>query len=398
MANRLIYFDNVSGIPVSSEVLRSMLPFLSETFGNPSSLHWAGDEPRRAIEEARQHVSDLIGSSKEEIIFTSSGSEANNLAIKGYALANRTKGNHVVVSQVEHFSVLHSANSLEGMGFRISRLPVDSSCMVDPEEVKRAIGRDTILVSVMHSNNEVGTIEPIREIAAVAHESGIAVHTDCVSSCGNVPLDVNGLGIDLLTLSANQFGGPKGAAALYVRKRTRMLPQIEGGIQESGLRAGIENTPAIVGMGKAAEIAMREMPVYAGEVKLLRDELERRILESTEHISVNGHRRERLPGHLNLSVDFVQGEAMLAFLNDHGVAASSGSSCASRALKASHVLTAMGIPPERAQSSLLFTLWRENNDEEVELVANLFPGLVKRLRDMSPLYHNAVREKGTGKP
>ena len=391
------YLDNAATTPISPEVLEAMLPYLREAYGNPQSLHEWGDEAREAIEEARRQVAALIGARSEEIIFTGSGSEANNFAIKGLAQAQQPKGKHVVISAIEHFSVLHSAKTLEKWGFEVTVVPVDGYGLVDPEVVARSLREDTILVSVMHANGEVGTIEPIANIAEVVKRTGALFHTDAVATAGTIPIDVGELGVDALSLAANQLYGPKGVGALWLKKGTRVIPFIDGGVQEGGRRAGTENVPGIVGMGKAAELTQEHIPSRMEQIYALRDRLIKGLSSQIEHTILTGHPTQRLPGNASFCIEFIEGEAMLMLLSSKGVAASSGSACTSRALKASHVLTAMGIPPERAQGSLLFTLGLNNSDEDVDYVLEVLPPIVDRLRQMSPLYAKFIKEQGGGR-
>jgi cysteine desulfurase len=384
---RDVYFDYGATTPIRPEVLEAMLPYLKEQFGNPLSLHGYGDGPRQAVEEAREKVAELIGARGNEIYFTASGSEANNMAVKGVALMNEKKGKHLVVSAVEHLSVINAAQTMEKMGFEVTRVPVDKYGLVDPGDVEKALRDDTTLVSVMHANSEVGTIQPIAEIGQVVKAKSKAYfHSDAVATAGNMPVDVKELGVDLLSLAGNQFYGPKGAGALYVKRATRIMPLIDGGVQEGGRRAGTENVPAIVGLGVAAELAASEMEQRRAHVLPLRDRLIERLRGEIDHLYLTGHATRRLPGHVSVVVEFIEGEAMLLLLNMQGIAASSGSTCTSRALKASHVLTAMGFDPALANGSLLLTLGSGNSAEDVDYFMDVFPPIVDRLRQMSPLY------------
>jgi cysteine desulfurase len=373
-----------------------MLPYLGELFGNPSSLHDWGDIARDAVDAARSQVAKLIGASADEIIFTGSGSESNNLAIKGLALARQSKGKHILISAIEHFSVMHSAKTLEKWGFEFSLIPVDRYGVVDPAEVKKRIRKDTILVSVMHANSEVGTIEPIEEIAKVTREAGVIFHTDAVATAGTIPVSVKELGVDALSLAGNQFYGPGGIGALWVGKGVRIIPLIDGGIQEEGRRAGTENVPAIVGMGKAAELAAHSISDRIEQVSPLRDHLLVQLPNTIEHVVATGHPKQRLPGNAGFCIRFIEGEAMLMLLNSRGVAATSGSACTSRALKASHVLIAMGIPHELAQGSILFSLGPGNTMDDINYVLEVLPPIVDRLRQMSPLYDKFIKKSKEG--
>ena len=383
---RRVYLDNAATTPLLPEVREAMIPYLGESFGNPSSLHEWGDPAREALETARDQVAGLIGARPEEIIFTGSGTESNNFAVKGLALAQKAKGKHIIVSAIEHFSVLHSARTLEKLGFETTEIPVDKYGVVDPDDVCRSLREDTILVSVMHANGEVGTIESIEEISRITREKGISFHTDAIATAGTIPVDVNKLGVDALSLAGNQFYGPKGVGALWVRKGTRIMPLLDGGVQEGGRRAGTENIPAIVGLGKAAELARLKMKERMERLILLRDRLLKELPAKIDHVVITGHPENRLPGNASFCVEFIEGEAMLMLLNSKGIAVSSGSACTSRALKASHVLIAMGISHELAQGSILFTLGIDNTGEDIDYVLEVMPGIVDRLRQMSPLY------------
>lgn len=385
---REVYLDHAATTPIRPEVVEAMLPYLREHFGNPLSLHRYGDAPRRAVEEAREKVAALIGAQPNEVYFTASGSEANNMAVKGIAMMARTrgKGNHIVVSAIEHQSVLYAAETMGKLGFEVTQVPVDRYGLVDPQAVAEALRDDTVLVSVMLANNEIGTIEPIAEIARVVRARGIPFHTDAVAAVGNIPVKVEELGVDMLSLAGSQFYGPKGAGALYIRRGLRITPLIDGGIQESGRRAGTENVPAIVGLGVAAELAAAELEERARRLIPLRDRLIARLTGEIPHVYLTGHPTQRLPHHVSVTVEYIEGESMLLFLNMQGVAASSGSTCTSRALKASHVLTAIGVDPALAQGSLVFTLGEGNTVEDVDYVLEVLPPIVERLRQMSPLY------------
>lgn len=387
---RDVYLDHGATTPPRPEVVEAMLPYFKEQFGNPLSLHRYGDGPRQAVEEAREKVARLIGARSNEVYFTASGSESNNLAVKGIALMNRQRGKHIVVSAVEHLSVINAAQTMEKLGFEVTLVPVDKYGTVDPVDVEKALRDDTTLVSVMHANSEVGTIQPVAEIAKmVKGRSKAYVHTDAVATVGRIPVDVNELGVDLLSLAGNQFYGPKGAAALYIKRATRIMPLIDGGIQESGRRAGTEDVPAIVGLGVAAEMAAEDLVERSAHVLPLRDRLIEHLTTDIDHVFLTGHPTQRLPGHVSVVVEFIEGEAMLLLLNMQGVAASSGSTCTSRALKASHVLMAMGVEPALANGSLLLTLGLDNSMEDVEYFREVFPPIVDRLRQMSPLYKGA---------
>lgn len=391
------YLDNSAMTPLDRRVFEAMLPYFLESWGNPVSFHERGNITSEAIENAREQVAELIGGKPEEIIFTSCGTEANNLAIKGLALARRGRGKHIIISAIEHFSVLHPARTLEKFGFEVTYLPVDSYGMVDPTDVAANLRKDTILVSIMHANGEVGTIQPLAEIAKVVKESGAVFHTDAVATVGTIPVDVKALGVDALSLAANQFYGPSGAGALWLRKGIQILPLLEGGVQEGDKRSGTHHVPGIVGMGKAAELARLEMGERNARITALRDKLIRGLQERISHIILTGHPELRLPGHASFCVRFIEGEAMLAFLDNAGIAAASGSACTSKLLKSSHVLHAMGLPPEIAQGSLQFTLGKENTEEDIEKLFKALPSIVERLRQMSPLYDKFLKSQSGGR-
>ncbi len=394
---REVYLDYVATTPVLPEVLEAMLPYFRDAYGNVQSLHNWGDKAREAVEGARGKVADLIGGEAEEIIFTASGTESNNFAIKGLAMAQQSKGKHIVVSAIEHFSVLHSSRTLEKWGFELTEVPVDKYGLVDPDKVARSLRKDTVLVSIMHANNEVGTIELIKEIANVVKQSGAIFHTDAVATAGTIPIDVRELGVDALSLAGNQFYGPKGVGALWLKKGVRIMPFLDGGVQEGGRRAGTEDVPAIVGLGKAAELAKAEMGARAKRFSALRDRLIAGLPAGIEHVTVTGHPTRRLPGNASFCVEFIEGEAMLMLLNHQGIAVSSGSACTSRALKASHVLIAMGIPHEIAQGSLLFSFGLDSTVGDVDYVLEAMPPIVDKLRQMSPLYSKFLKDKKGGK-
>ncbi|VBB06031.1 aminotransferases class-v pyridoxal-phosphate attachment site [Lucifera butyrica] len=381
-----IYFDHSATTPVDPEVATLMLEYMTDKFGNPSSIHSFGREVKKAVDQARQSVADLIGANPNEIFFTSGGTEADNLALKGVAYANRKKGNHIITTAIEHHAILHTCEYLEKQGFSITYLPVDENAMVRLEDVKNAITDQTILISVMFANNEVGTIQPIKEIGQLAREKGIYFHTDAVQAVGNYPIDVNEYNVDLLTLSAHKFHGPKGIGALYVRRGVRLEAQQQGGGQERSIRPGTENTPGIIGLGKAAEIAKRDMNTKIAQVARLRDKLIAGIEAKIPHIKLNGHRTMRAPGNVNFSFLYVEGESLLLNLDLKGIAASSGSACTSGSLDPSHVLLAMGLTHEVAHGSLRISLGRGNTEEEIDYCLEVLPGIIEKLRSMSPLY------------
>jgi cysteine desulfurase len=377
------YFDHVATNPLHPDVLDAMMPYFKEEFGNPLSVYDYGMKAKNAIEDARQKVAGLVNSKSAEIVFTASGAEANNFALRGIALARQNEGKHIIVSRMEHHSILNSARFLEKSGFTVTYLPVDKHGFVDPAVVKKSIIKETTLISVIHASSEVGTIEPLKEIVKIAKEHNIIVHTDAVATTGNIPVDVQDLGVDLLSMAAHQFYGPKGAGALYVKQGMRIVPLIYGGIQESGRRAGTENVPAIVGMGKAAEMAKKELVSRGEYLKPLRD----RIIDTmsgVENVVLTGDRTNRLPGHASFCVEFIEGEAMLLLLAAKGIYSASGSACSSKALKASPVLLAMGIPSGLAQGSIVFSLGMGNTSEDIDNLLNEFPAVIKRLREISP--------------
>lgn len=387
-----INLDHAAAAPLDQKVLEVMLPYLTEYYGNPSSGHTLGEKPRQAIAEAREKVALLIGAEARDLIFTASASEANNLAIKGMVAAQKNRGGRIISSAVEHFSVLNQLKTLEKEGYEIELLPVDSNGFVHPEQLAEAIDDKTILVTIQAANPEIGTIQPLEKLAAVAREKGVRFHTDAAAAAGWLKLDVDKSGIDLLTLAGDQFYGPKGTGALYVRRGTRLAPLIEGGIQERGLRAGTENVASIAGLGEAAYLAFENLEERAVEAAELRDQLKKSLFKQVPHLYLNGHPQQRLPRNLNISVEFVEGEALLMRLNMAGIFVSSGSSCTSQALKSSHVLAAIGVPPELAQGSLLFTLGADNKSEDIPYVAEQLAHVAGLLRNMSPLYHQFLKE------
>jgi len=389
-----IFFDHVSTTPVDPRVFEAMRPYFTEVFGNPSShIHDQGQAALRAVDAARAQVAGLIGARPGEIVFTSGATEANNLAIRGVAEAYRGKGRHLVVSSIEHYSVLNALIPLRNAGYEVTFLPVDGEGLVDPDAVRQAVRPDTVLVSVMHANPEIGTVEPLAEIARAAREQGALFHTDAAASAGHIPLHVAEAGIDLATLSAHNFYGPKGVGALFVREGVRVAPLLYGGFQEMGLRAGTENVPGIVGMGAAADIAAREMGDRGRRLAALGARLRDAIAARVEHLHFTGHPVRRLPGHVSFWVEYAEGESLLLFLNVHGVMAASGSACSSNLrgrdeedLAASHVLRAIGVPSDVCTGSITFSLGKDNTEDEVDRVADLLPGIVRRLWEMSPTY------------
>ncbi len=383
--SRPVYMDHAATTPVRPEVVEEMLPCFSERFGNPSSIYALACEAQVTMERARGRVAAAIGASTDEIFFTSGGTEADNWAIKGTAAANRKRGDHIVTSAIEHHAVLHPCESLEKQGYRVTYLPVDEFGRVDPAAVEEAITDKTVLVSVMTANNEIGTIQPVQAIAEIAHDHGVPFHTDAVQAIGAIPIDVDALGIDLLSLSAHKFGGPKGTGALYIRKKTRIGTFMDGGAQERGRRAGTENVPGIVGLGRAIELATADIPGHAARLAAMRDRLIRRILDEIPDTRLNGHPTERLPNNVNVAFRYIEGESILLMLDALGVAASTGSACTSASLEPSHVLLACGLSPEHAHGSLRLTLGPRNTDDDVDYVMSVLPRVIERLRKMSPL-------------
>ena len=389
----VVYTDHVAAMPLHPKAYEAMQPYFTEFYGNPSSIHDSGEKAREAIEEAREKVAKLISSGEEEIYFTSCGTESNNLALKGIAWAHQSRGKEIIISSIEHFSIMHTATALERAGFHVVRLPVDSYGLVDPALVEKTISPQTILVSIMHANPEVGTIEPIAEIGRIARAKNVLFHTDAVDSAGTIPVNVQEMNVDLLSLSAGQFYGPKGAGALFVRKGVRILPLLDGGIQERGLRAGTENVPAIVGMGVAADLARVEMAERTIHLHKLQNKLTEALPLRIPYLRFLGHPTQRLPGNVSVAVEYIEGEAMLLFMDMEGIQISSGSACISRSLKVSHVMLAMGVDAATAQGSLLFSFGRQNKEEDVGRILEVLPPVVERLRNMSPVYRKAMAKK-----
>lgn len=371
-----IYLDYAATTPVDPLVKEAMIPFLEDKFGNPSSIYLIGRESRQAIENARESVAGLIGSKPEEIIFTSSGTESNNFALKGVAYANKDKGNHIITTEIEHHAVLESARFLETQGFKVTYVKPDKYGMIDPGEIKKAITDKTILISVMHANNEIGTIEPIKEIGEIAKEKEIIFHTDSVQTVGHIEVNVNELGIDLLSLSGHKFYGPKGVGALYIRKGTKISPFMHGGGQERHLRASTENLLGIVGLGKAAEIAKEKIKEETTE---LRDILIKGILDKIPETKLNGHPKNRLANNANFIIPGIEGEALILHLDKMGISASTGSACSTLELGPSHVLLAIGLSQQEAHSSARFTLGRETTKEDIEYLLEILPKVVRKM-------------------
>ena len=388
-----IYLDNAATTRVREEVAAEVLPIMTETYGNASSVHAFGREGKKALEKARVQVANAIGAKKEEIYFTAGGSEADNWALKGTAAMLKSKGNHIITTKIEHHAILHTCKALEKEGFQVTYLPVDEYGLVTAEQVEAAITPETILVSIMFANNEIGTIEPIAQIGAVCKAHKVLFHTDAVQAVGHAPIDVKAMNIDMLSMSGHKFYAPKGVGALYVRTGVRLKNLIEGGAQERSKRAGTENLPAIVGMGKAIELITAEMEEENARMTAMRDRLIQGILEKIPDARLNGHPTKRLPGNVNVSIRFIEGEALLLSLDMAGIAGSSGSACTSGSLDPSHVLLAIGLPHEIAHGSLRLTLGRFNTEKDVDYVLEQLPKIVERLRAMSPLYADFMANK-----
>lgn len=383
--NKIIYMDNAATTKVHPNVLKAMLPYLKQNYGNPSSIYALGQESRKAIETARRQVAKALGANSDEIFFTSGGSESDNWVIKGIAFANQDRGKHIITTNMEHHAVLHTCKYLEKYGFEITYLPVRQNGIIDIKDLKKAIRKDTILVSVMYANNEIGTVQPIEEIGKITKEKGIYFHTDAVQAIGNIPIDVKKSNIDLLSISGHKFNAPKGVGALYIRKGTKILNMIHGGGQEKNMRAGTENVASIVGMGKAIDLATENIEKKNRYIKELREYLIDNILKNIPDTILNGDREKRLAGNINLCFKYIEGESILLMLDSLGICASSGSACTSGSLEPSHVLLALGLPHEIAHGSLRLTLSKENTQEEIDYVLSVLPDIVKKLRSMSPL-------------
>lgn len=389
-----IYMDHNATTPLHPEALDAMLPFLKDNFGNPSSIHWAGRGVKKYIDEAREKAANLLNADPSEIVFTGGGSEGDNLAIKGVVNVLKKKSNHIITTQVEHPAVLTTCQYMEKRGCKVTYLPVDHDGMIDLDDLRDSITKKTVLISIMYANNETGTLFPIKEVGEIAADNGIVFHTDAVQAVGKIPIDVKDLNVDLLSLSGHKLYGPKGIGCLYVKKGTPLVPLIHGGHQEGGRRAGTEDIPGIVGLGKACEIVNRDMESQLKHITKLRDRLYKGIIDKLDHVKLNGHPVNRIPNTLNLSFEFIEGESLLLNLDLEGIAVSSGSACTSGSLKPSHVLTAMDITPEIAQGSLRFSLGLGNTEEDVEHVLGVLPEIVNRLRSMSPLYSSRKSESG----
>lgn len=388
-----IYADNAATTKVAPEVVDAMLPYFTETYGNPSSIYNEGRTARVAVEKAREQVANAIGASPKEIYFTGSGSEADNWALRSTARALSKKGNHIITSAVEHHAVLHTCQDLERQGFEVTYLPVDKYGMVSPDDVKAAIKDTTIMISIMFANNEIGTIMPIAEIGKIAKEAGVVFHTDAVQAVGNVEIDVKAMNIDMLSLTAHKFHGPKGCGALYVRQGVKLMSFITGGAQERMRRAGTENVPGIVGLGKAIELATANIKEKQEKLIALRDRYIKKVLETVPYSRLNGHPTERLAGNANISFEYIEGEGLLLSLDMKGIAASSGSACTSGSLDPSHVLLAIGLKHEQAHGSLRTSFGEDTTVEDIDYMVDAIAEIVARLRSMSPLYEDFVKSQ-----
>lgn len=392
MVERTLYFDHAATTPTDPAVVEAMLPYFSECFGNPSSIYRLGRAALQALDDARSLTAEVLQCSPKELIFLGGGSESDNLAIKGVAFAAREagKGQHIITSALEHHAVLHACDYLKAFGFEVTVLPVDSAGLVSPEDVRAAIRPDTVLVSIMYANNEIGTIQPIAEIGAICRERGVLLHTDAVQAAGALPLNVNELNVDLLSLTAHKFYGPKGVGALYVRRGVQLLSQINGGGQERRRRAGTENVPGIVGFATALQRAEERRPSYVAHCTALRDRLITGLAERVPFTRLNGHATRRLANNANLSFAYTEGESILLLLDQASVCASSGSACASGSLNPSHVLMALGLDADQAHGSIRLTVGKDTTPEDVEYVLDKLPGMVERLRSVSPQYREQL--------
>lgn len=381
---RKIYLDYGATTPVDKRVIKAMLPYFDKKFGNTMSLHSFGQEAKLALENSRETIANLINAKSNEIIFTSSATESNNLALKGIAFANRKKGNHIIISPIEHPCIIETSKWLEKNGFEINKLSIDKNGLVDIKEIEKLIRKETILVSVMHANNEIGTIQPIKEIGAVCKKKGVYFHTDATQAFGKISIDVNEMNIDMLSASAHKLYGPKGVGCLFVREKTRIEPLLHGGGHEAGLRSATVNVAGIVGFAKAAELCKKEMKKEAKRLQKLRDKLIQGILRSIKDVKLNGHSVKRLPNNINLSFFYVEGESLLIQLDLLGIAVSTGSACSSDKLESSHVLSAIKLKPYQIHGSLRFTLGRWTRESDIDYVLKVLPGIVKKLREISP--------------
>ncbi len=391
--NKLIYLDNAATTQVKEEVLQEMLPYFREVYSNPSAIYTFAQKGKEAVEKARKQAADLIGAKPEEIYFTAGGSESDNWALKATAEAYESKGKHIITSKIEHHAILHTCEYLEKRGFEVTYLDVDEDGKIRLEDLEKAIREDTILISVMAANNEIGTIQPIAEIGRIAHEKGVLFHTDAVQAYAHIPLQVEEMNIDMLSASGHKFGGPKGIGILYIKKGVKIRSFIHGGAQERSRRAGTHNTPGMVGLGAAAELAGKQMEEVIKKQEVVRDHLIERVLAEIPYSRLNGHRTDRLPGNANFCFRFIEGESMLILLDQLGICASSGSACTSGSLDPSHVLLAIGLPHEIAHGSLRISLSEETTLEEIDFVVDELKKIVQRLRSMSPLYEDFVKNQ-----
>ena len=389
----LIYFDNAATTPIRPEVYEAIKPYIESYYGNASSVYSVARESKKAIDKARGQLASALNAKPEEIFFTGCGSESDNWVLKGVAAALKDKGNHIITTCIEHHAILHTCEFLEENGYEVTYLPVDEYGRVTAEQVEAAIKPETILVSIMFANNEIGTIEPIKEIGEVCRKKGVYFHTDAVQAVGHVKIDVNDMNIDFLSLSGHKLGAPKGIGALYIRKGCKIKNLIHGGQQEKGKRAGTENVIGIVALGKAVELAMEEIDEVTARLVTLRDKYINTVLEKIPYAKLNGHPTDRLPGNANISFEFIEGESMLLLLDAYGICASSGSACTSGSLDPSHVLLSIGLPHEKAHGSLRITIGHQNTEEQIDKLLEVLPAIVQRLRDMSPLYEEVKNKK-----
>ncbi len=391
---KTINFDHFAATKMRQEVKDAMEPFFINEYGNPQSAHLLGDEPREALSRARLQAAELLNAASGEVIFTSGGSESNNFAVKGAAFARMDKGKHIIVSKIEHFSVLNAVKSLVRLGFEVSEIAVDKYGLVDPADIKNALRKDTILVSITHASNEIGTIQDIKEISKIVHENSAAyMHTDANTSCGFIETDVKELGVDMLSAAPHRFYGPKGTGLFYLKKGTRVMPLIDGGIQEFGRRGGTENVPAFVGAGVACELAKKEIKDRTAHLLPIQKKIINGVLNGIDEVYLNGHPEKRLPNNINFVVKYIEGESMLMWLNNNGILTASGSACASKILKSSHILNAIGVEPALAQGSLLISLGEDNTIEDAAYFVKELPPIVDKLRQMSPLYEEVMKNK-----
>lgn len=388
-----IYFDHAATTPTKPEVLDAMMPYFTQNFGNPSSIYQIAQVNRKAVDDAREKIANAIGANPNEIFFTAGGTESDNWAIKGIALKKNRKGNHIITTKIEHHAVLHTCEYLEKQGYEVTYLDVDEFGMVTPEQVQNAIKDTTILISIMYANNEIGTIMPIKEIGAIAKANGVVFHTDAVQAVGQEIIDVKDLGVDMLSLSGHKLYGPKGIGALYIRRGIKLCPLIHGGAQERGRRGGTENVPGIVGLAKAIELSYKDLENKNKKIQEMRDRIISEVLKTIPYARLNGHPTKRLANNVNISFEFVEGESLLLLLDMQGIAASSGSACTSGSLDPSHVMLGIGLPHEKAHGSIRITLGEDNTMEEVDLLLEKLPAIVQRMRDMSPLYEDFIKNK-----